>query len=689
MSSPHHRATHARSRTGGPVVAVLAFAGIVVAVMQTLVVPLVVELPRLLHTTTSNASWVITATLLAGAVATPVMGRLGDMFGKRRILFASLGLLIAGSLICAFTSDLVPMVVGRTLQGGAMGVIPLGISIMRDEVPAERMGSAMALMSSSLGVGSALGMPAAAFVAEHADWHVLFMGSAGLAAVALLLVALFVPESPVRTPGRFDVIGAVGLSAGLVCLLLGISKGGDWGWGSGTTLGCFAASVVILLAWGAVELRVEQPLVDLRTAARRQVLLTNLAAIAIGFAMYAMSLVLPQLLQLPEATGYGLGQSMVVAGLCVVPGGVVMILLSPVSARISAARGPKVSLMLGSVVIAIGYASALGLVHAVWQTLIVSALIGGGIALAYAAMPALIMGAVPPSETAAANGLNTLMRSIGTSTASAVLGVVLSHMTQPLGGVPLPSMNGFRTSFIIACAACVVALLIAAFLPGRGVGSRTTPTPAVETVVGDPVAESGAASEAEPEPVDPAEALPSGAGFHGLVREADGEVLGGATLTLVSPDGRQVGRTLSRPDGRYALAAPAPGPYVLIAAADGRQPQAVTVMAAATPVSYGVRLPRAAGAAGVQVRGTVRAGEGGRPLSDARLTLVDAAGNVVRSTVTDHDGTYVFTDLTAGEYSLIASGYPPVTSALAVEGRGTDAFDLELAHPEAKQAAVS
>ncbi|MFF4948167.1 MFS transporter [Streptomyces chattanoogensis] len=681
----------------------LAFAGIVVAVMQTLVVPLVVELPRLLHTTTSNASWVITATLLAGAVATPVMGRLGDMFGKRRILFASLGLLIAGSLICAFTSDLVPMVVGRTLQGGAMGVIPLGISIMRDEVPAERMGSAMALMSSSLGVGSALGMPAAAFVAEHADWHVLFMGSAGLAAVALLLVALFVPESPVRTPGRFDVIGAVGLSAGLVCLLLGISKGGDWGWGSGTTLGCFAASVVILLAWGAVELRVEQPLVDLRTTARRQVLLTNLAAIAIGFAMYAMSLVLPQLLQLPEATGYGLGQSMVVAGLCVVPGGVVMILLSPVSAKISAARGPKVSLMLGSVVIAIGYASALGLVHAVWQTLIVSAIIGGGIALAYAAMPALIMGAVPSSETAAANGLNTLMRSIGTSTASAVLGVVLSHMTQPLGGVPLPSMNGFRTSFIIACAACVVALLIAAFLPGRGVRSRAASTPAVETVVGEPVAESGAASEPEPEPepepesksgsesdpVAPADALPSGAGFHGLVRDADGEVLGGATLTLVSPDGRQVGRTVSRPDGRYALSAPAPGPYVLIAAADGRQPQAVTVMAAAAPVSYGVRLPRAAGAAGVQVRGTVRAGERGRPLPDARLTLVDAAGNVVRTTVTDHDGTYVFTDLTAGEYSLIASGYPPVASALAVEDRGTDGFDLELAHPAAKQAAVS
>ncbi|MDF2260773.1 MFS transporter [Streptomyces ferralitis] len=650
--------------------------------MQTLVVPLIAELPRLLHTTTSNASWVITATLLAGAVATPVMGRLGDMFGKRRILFCSLGLLIIGSLVCAFTSDLVPMVIGRTLQGGAMGVIPLGISIMRDEVPAERMGSAMALMSSSLGVGSALGMPAAAYVAEHTNWHALFMGSAGLAAIALLLAALFVPESPVRTPGRFDVVGAVGLSAGLVCLLLGISKGSDWGWGSGTTLGLFAASVVILVAWGAVELRMEQPLVDLRTTARRQVLLTNLAAITVGFAMYAMSLVLPQLLQLPKATGYGLGQSMVVAGLCVVPGGIVMIFLSPVSAKISAARGPKVSLMLGSVVIAIGYALGLGLVHAVWQTLIVSAVIGGGIALAYAAMPALIMGAVPPSETAAANGLNTLMRSIGTSTASAVIGVVLSHMTQPLGGVPLPSMNGFRTSFVIAGAACVVALLIAAFLPGRG---ARTPATAVGATAVD-------ATDAEPAVPAPAASVaavsggpvPSGAGFHGLVRGADGEPVGRATLTLVSPDGRQLGRASSRPDGSYALDAPAGGSYVLIAAADGHQPQACTVMAAAAPVMYDITLPYATGPSGLQVRGTVRAGEGRRPLADARLTLVDATGNVVRTTTTDPDGGYAFTDLTAGEYSLIASGYPPVATALALEGRGTDGFDMALAHPAAE-----
>ncbi|MEU4847662.1 MSCRAMM family protein [Streptomyces gilvosporeus] len=206
--------------------------------------------------------------------------------------------------------------------------------------------------------------------------------------------------------------------------------------------------------------------------------------------------------------------------------------------------------------------------------------------------------------------------------------------------------------------------------------------------VADAVAEPAVQADAPPANVlqddaPVADALPAGPGFHGLVRDADGEVLGGVALALVSPDGRQVGRTVSHPDGRYALDAPAAGPYILIAAADGHQPQAATVTATAAPVAYGVRLARAAEPAGLHVRGTVRAGEGGRRLPDARLTLVDAAGNVVCTTITDADGAYAFTDLTAGEYSLIASGYPPVASALAVEGRGTDGFDMALAHPVA------
>ncbi|WP_037607359.1 MFS transporter [Streptacidiphilus rugosus] len=454
-------------RTGGAIVGVLACAGIVVSLMQTLIVPLIPDLPRLLHSSATDASWAITATLLAAAVATPVLGRLGDMLGKRRMLVLSLLLLVVGSLVSALGSSLPSMVVGRALQGCGMAVVPLGISVMRDELPPEKLGSAMALMSSSLGIGGALGLPAAATIAQHSDWHTLFWTSGALGAAVAVLVVVVVPESPLRSGGSFDVVGAVGLSAGLLCLLLGISKGGDWGWGSGTTLGMFAASAVVLAAWAWWELRQAAPLVDLRTTMRRQVLLTNIASVVVGFAMYAMSLIVPQLLELPKATGYGLGQSMVAAGLVVAPSGLVMMAVSPLSARLSRARGPKASLFAGALVIALGYGLALPLMHHVWGVLLFSSVIGAGIAFAYAAMPALIMSAVPPSETAAANGLNTLMRSIGTSTSAAVVGVVLAHMTVRMGPVTLPSAEGFRVGFVIGGAVALLAALLTLAIPGR------------------------------------------------------------------------------------------------------------------------------------------------------------------------------------------------------------------------------
>lgn len=458
----------------GAVVAVLAFAGIVVSLMQTLVIPIVPELPRLLDAPASDTAWAVTATLLAAAVATPVVGRLGDMFGKRRMLLVSVAMLVAGSVVCGLSDALVPMIVGRALQGLSSGVIPLGISIMRDELPADRLAGATALMSASLGVGGALGLPTAALIADNFDWHVLFWASAAMGAIALVLVLAFVPESRVRTGGRFDAVGAVGMAAGLVSLLLAISKGADWGWTSGTTLGLFAAAVIILLAWGVFELRTGRPLVDLRTTARRQVLFTNLASIAIGFSMFAMSLVLPQLLQLPTRTGYGLGRSLLTAGLVMAPSGLVMMALAPVSAAVSKAKGPKVTLMIGALIVAAGYGLNIALMSEVWHLVMVSCVIGAGIGFTYGSMPALIMGAVPASETAAANSLNTLMRSIGTSTASAIAGVVLAQMTIDLGGYALPSENGFRTVMAIGAGAALLAFALASFIPRPHVAAPTT-----------------------------------------------------------------------------------------------------------------------------------------------------------------------------------------------------------------------
>ncbi|MFD7117393.1 MFS transporter [Streptomyces sp. NPDC059922] len=551
-------------REAGGIVPVLAFAGITVAVMQTLLVPVIKDLPVLLHTAPANATWVMTATLLAGAVSTPIMGRLGDLFGKRRMLLASLAVMVVGSLICGFTDDLVIMIVGRALQGFAMGAIPLGIGIMRDELPREKLGSAMALMSSSIGVGGGLALPAAALVAQNADWHALFFGAAGLGVLSMLLTVRYVPESSVRANGTFDWLGAIGLSAGLVSLLLPITKGSDWGWGSPTTLGLFGLAVAILLLWGVMELRSAAPLVDLRTTARREVLLTNLASIMVGVAFYAISLVLPQLLQLPASTGYGLGQSMVVAGLCVAPLGLTMMFTAPVYARISARRGPKVSLMLGMLIIGIGYGAGLGLMNAAWQTIVISVVVGAGIGLAYSSLPALIIGAVDPSETGAANGLNTLMRSIGTSVSSAVIGMVLAHTSIRTGGVAVPSMDGFRISFLIATGAVIVGLVLAAFLPSRASAQRS----ARQSPEQRPLA-------AGADPATRPTLVAGSGGFRGRVVDTDGAPVARANVTLIDPRGRQAGRATAEAEGRYTLLPPSAGRYVLAGTATGYAPHAL------------------------------------------------------------------------------------------------------------------
>ena len=315
----HESPTDPRSTGRAPaspalVVAVLSSVGLIASLCMTLVVPIVPQLPALLHTTTADASWVITATLLGGAVATPIAGRLGDMVGKRKVLLATLALLVLGALICALTTSLLPVIIGRSLQGVAVSAVPLGISLMRDALPPERLGSGIALMSATLGIGGGLGLPLSALIVQVADWHALFWVAGALGVAGIAVILLVIPESPQRSGGRFDAVGAVGLTVGLVLGLLAISKGGTWGWGSATTIGSAVGAVVVLLAWGAWELRTADPIVDLRISARRAVLVPNLVSVPVGVAMFTGMITFPQLLQAPMSSGYGLGLSLIMAG---------------------------------------------------------------------------------------------------------------------------------------------------------------------------------------------------------------------------------------------------------------------------------------------------------------------------------------------------------------------------------------
>jgi EmrB/QacA subfamily drug resistance transporter len=456
-----------RTRRSGPgvIVAVLAFAGLGASFMQTILIPIQGELPRLLNTTNDNAAWVITATLVAAAVCTPVAGRFGDMFGKRRVAMALLLLQAVGAILAALSNDVVTMIVARVLQGMAAGVIPLGISILRDVLPPRKLGSGIALVSATLGVGGALGLPLSAVVAENFDWHALFWVAAAIAVLAFVACAVFVPSSTQRSPGRIDAIGIIGLAFGLVGVLVAVSRGGEWGWGDARTLTLLIGGAVVLLTWGVIELRVKEPLVDLRVSARGPVLLTNLASVAMGFALFASSVVLPQLLVLPRATGIGLGLTLTVAALVLAPSGLAMMAMSPVAGQVERRWGAKALLIIGAVVLALAYGLALVFHAEAWQILVVNVVLGVGVGLGYAAMPALIMQAVPRHETGAANGLNALMRSLGTSIAAAVTGAILAQSVTTVGGVAGPSEGGFLLTLVLGLVAAILCVIIAAFIP--------------------------------------------------------------------------------------------------------------------------------------------------------------------------------------------------------------------------------
>ncbi|MGA9582202.1 MAG: MFS transporter [Allosphingosinicella sp.] len=467
------------------VVGVLAFAGIASSITQTMVTPLIARFPAIFDSTPANTAWIVTATLLAAAAAVPISGRLGDMYGKRRMILLLAVPLIAGGVVCALAPTVEIMIVGRALQGVGSGMVPLGIALLRDVVPKEKLASSIATVSATLGVGGAIGMPLAAAVVEFTDWRYVFWGGAVVSALAAAAVWWVVPALPSAARGqRFDALGAIGLAIGLVTLILPVSQGSQWGWASPLTLGLFATAVVVLGLWGLWETRVKHPLVDLRTTSRPRVLLTNIASIFVGFGMYASMLVMPQVLQLPSSTGYGLGQSVLAAGLWMAPAGLMMLMLSPVGGRLTNSRGPKFTLVLGVAVLACGYGVAILGMGSTWGLLLTGIVINSGVALAYGAMPALIMGAVPRSETAAANGFNALMRSLGTTAGAAIIGVVLSQMTIPLAGVEVPSEAGFRTALVIGAGVSLVATVIASCIPASRVEKTDQTVDAAKELAG-------------------------------------------------------------------------------------------------------------------------------------------------------------------------------------------------------------
>ncbi len=458
-----------RRTRGTAIVLFLSLGGLSFAVLQSLVAPALGTIGNDLGVATTDASWVLTAYLLSASVLTPILGRLGDMVGKRRVIIVVLALLLVGTVLAALAPNLGVLIVGRILQGAAGAVMPLSIGIVRDELPRERVSITIGLLSAIFGIGAGVGIVAAGPIVEALSWHWLFWLPAVLVAIALVGAIFGIPESPVRTPGRLDILGTVVLSIGLVGVLLAISEGEKWGWGDGKTIGLLVLGGVALVAFVLIELRVKEPLIDVRLFRHRGVWTAHIVALAFGFAMFGTFILVPTLLQLPSVLGYGFGKTVSEAGIFLLPTVAAMVVAGVVAGALIRRIGPKIPMLLGGVSVTVAFLiPALG--HAEeWQIVVSGILTGIGIGMALAATSNAIVESVPAAQTGEAISANTVIRTVGSSVGTAVIAALLSADVTPQGA---PSDDAFTVGFWVSAGVGVLAILAALVAPSLAARRR-------------------------------------------------------------------------------------------------------------------------------------------------------------------------------------------------------------------------
>ena len=456
------------------ILGVLLLAGLAYAVLSSAVIPALPTIQRELHTTDTGVTWLLTGFLLSASVGTSIIGRLGDMYGKERLLLWTLLVLAAGTLLAAVANSLGVLIVARVIQGVAGGIFPLAFSIARDEFPPDRVAGSIGMISAILGIGGGCGLVLGGLIVEHLSWHWLFWMPLGVTMLAAVCTWRYIPESPVRTPGHVNWLAAALMSVGMCCVLLAIAQTTVWGWGDTRTLALFAIGFAVCAAWIWVELHSREPLIDMAMMRVRGVWTTNLAAFLLGAGLYASFIIYPQFAQLPRSTGFGFGASVVVSSLYLLPCALGMGLLGTMAGRVAHRFGSRNALLAGSVITAVAF-GWLAVAHGhPYDMLISSSVLGIGIGLAFAALGNLIVQAVPPSQTGVATGMNTVMRTLGGALGGQLSATfIVDHQAHGL-----PTVTGFEQTFVMATGFLVVCVLAGLLVPeGR---------PAVDAVMMEP-----------------------------------------------------------------------------------------------------------------------------------------------------------------------------------------------------------
>ena len=441
---------------------VLLIAATSYALLQSMVTPVLSTIQRDLHTSQGTVTWVLTAYLLSASIFTPILGRVGDMVSKERILVVTLLVLAAGSALAGVSHSIGILILARAIQGVGGAVIPLSFGIIRDEFPTAKVAGGVGIIAAMIAVGAGAGIVLAGPIVKELNYHWLFWFPLFTTLIAAVLAQFFVPESPQRTPGKISWLAAVLLSGWLVALLVGVSEAPEWGWGSSKVLGLIVLAVVLGVAWVVVELRSRQPLIDMKMMRVPAVWTNNLVALLFGVGMYSFMAFLPEFVQTPKSTGYGFGASIIQSGLYLLPLTVTMFIFGLLSGKIAAGIGSKAAVIIGA-----GFASAayfmMAFAHsASWEIYIASTLIGIGLGLAFSAMSNLIVQAVPPAQTGVASGMNANIRTIGGSIGAAVMSTIVTTTLLRDG---FPSIQGYTRGFAFLGIVTIAAVVAAVFIP--------------------------------------------------------------------------------------------------------------------------------------------------------------------------------------------------------------------------------